>query len=379
MIKILCIDDEWALQETLRSILPPEFSLISATHGVMGSQLLKAEDPDIVLLDCFLPDISGIEILKRITSSPEAPPVIMLTYNTDSRNIVKAMRMGAFDYFIKPFEMEQLLLTIKKAFLYSLPCRKSGTDGTNPLEKLAGESTAIKRIKSLVLKYSLSDSPVLITGESGTGKDLIAKIIHSVSARRKGPFVRKNCGAIPESLIESELFGAEKGAFTDAVSRPGSFEQAGSGTLFLDEIGEMNQSAQVRLLNVLENKEITRLGGKTAVKVDVRIISATNMDLQKAVRGRIFRKDLLYRINTLLLHVPPLKNRPEDIPVIVSRVIQTVHQNSKCLHSSAIEKMLAYSWPGNVRELKNVIDRAVVMAEADVITAKDIIFYNSRI
>lgn len=379
MIKILFIDDDWSSHETLRKTFPPEFSLFSATQGVMGSEILKAEDPDIVLLDYFLPDINGIELLKKITSLPDAPPVIMITGNADTRTIVKAMRIGAFDYFVKPFELEQLLLAIKKAFLYSLPGRNPGYGGANPLDKIAGESTAIKKIKSLILKYSLSDCPVLITGESGTGKDLIAEMIHSVSPRRKGPFIRKNCGAIPESLIDSELFGAEKGAYTDAVSRPGSFEQAGGGTIFLDEIGEMNLCAQVRLLNVLENKEITRLGGKGAVRVDARVISATNKDLQKAVKGRVFRKDLLYRINTLLLHVPPLKNRPEDIPVIVSRVLSTAHNNSKHLHPSAIEKLLAYAWPGNVRELKNVLDRAVIMSETEVISAKDIIFYNSRI
>ena len=380
MIKILFIDDEWNSHETMRKILPPEFSLISAVRGSAGCQILRSEVPDIVLLDHFLPDMNGMDVLRNIISVPAAPPVIMLTCNADIRNIVKAMQIGAFDYFVKPFDLNQLLQSLKKALISKFPRYPeilNHEDGS--LGLLLGETTPMKNIKRLILKYAPSGSPVLIRGESGTGKDLIAKTIHVLSPRKNGPYIQKNCGAIPESLIESELFGAEKGAFTDAVARPGSFEQAHEGTLFLDELGEMNTASQVRLLRVLEEKEITRLGGRKKIPIDVRIISATNTDLDNAVETGRFRRDLLYRINTLVISVPSLRERVEDIPLIVSSLLENTYKGTKYLQPGAIEKLLNYSWPGNIRELKNVLERAILTADSDTIFGKDVIFYNSRI
>jgi len=377
VVRILFIDDDHQDQKLLKMILPENYAVISAVKGLHGVELIQKEEPDIVLLDIELPDINGLELLKRINALPLSPPVIMLTGCSEIDKVVRAIKMGASDYLTKPFKLEQLKRTIRDVMeekIKESALIKLKTEDP-PLNEIVGESTAIKDVKKLILLYADSESSVLITGESGTGKDVVARTIHNLSFRKGGPFVPKNCGAIPEALLETELFGSQKGAFTGAISRPGSFEMAKGGTLFLDEIGEMTPLSQVKLLRVLEDKTITRVGGTSVIPVDIRILTATNKDLKYECRRGNFRLDLFYRISTLSIKIPPLRERKEDISLLTAYFLKMLTGRNLDISISAMEKLIDYNWPGNIRELKNVLERAVLHSKKHTLDEGDIVFY----
>jgi len=380
MMKILFIDTGEHIENSLKTILADEYSVASYTSPEeggdgCGADLVKEENPDIIVLDVTAANSSGIHLIRGLTSTPDSPPIIITSRWADIRQVVQAMRLGVYDYITGPIKVEQLTGTIRKALDYKvrrsrkLPNKKAGF-----LENLIGESPLFTEVKNLLKAYADADSPILLTGESGTGKDLAAKVIHNLSLRREGPFIPINCGAIPETLMESELFGSVKGAFTDARDREGCFEQASGGTLLLDEIGEMRLPAQVKLLRVLEEKRVTRVGETKQRPIDVRIISATNRDLKKAVNRKDFRRDLYYRISILPLYIPPLRDRKEDIPLLSAYFLENSINGKRYLAQGAEEKLMAYPWPGNVRELKNVLERAAILAEKRQIGEQYILF-----
>ena len=357
MIRILYVDDDADAHKLLRISLPVGYSLISGLNGAAGIKLAADARPDVVLLDVDLPDSNGIDVLERIHHLPTAPPVIMVTGYGEISLAVRAMRAGALDFIEKPYERSSLLVAIRSAARLSNVAE--GAPGYEPLQRFSGESRAASRVRELIARYAPSNRPVLITGESGTGKDVVARLLHELSPRNKGPFVPRNCGAIPAALIESELFGSEKGGFTDAVSRPGSFESADSGTLFLDEIGEMPIASQAKLLRVLEDARVLRVGGVRETHVDVRVVSATNRTISKLLSHGEFRNDLYYRISTLIISIPPLRERPEDIPLLIEQMLV---REDCTISSEALMRLMDHPWPGNVRELHNVIERAVILS-----------------
>ena len=381
MIRILFVDDDPQAQKTLSAVLPEPYTVVSALSAAEGFELLAKTDPDVVLLDINLPDRSGLDLLDEIVQRPLAPPVIMLTAFGEIEFVKRAIQAGAYDYILKPYTLDHLEGTIRRAvenialrraYLQSMRIEMS-TDAW-AAGNLVGESRALKELKALISRFAAGDSQVLIQGESGTGKELAAEAIHRLSPRKGGPFEAINCGAIPENLVEAELFGSEKGAFTDATSRAGCFERADGGTIFLDEIGELPQKAQITLLRVIEFKRVHRVGGTRAIPLNIRILSATNRDLKEEVSTGRFRKDLYYRINVLFLQVPPLRDRDGDISVLCAYFLKAKRADLR-IHPRAVEKLLSHSWPGNVRELHNVIERAVVLSDGDEIHARDIQFY----
>ena len=384
MIRILFVDDDPQAQKTLSTVLRERYVFISALTAAEGLEVMEKTDPDVVLLDINLPDRSGLDLLDEIVQHPFAPPVIMLTAYGKVEFVKRAIQAGAYDYILKPYTLDHLEGTIRRA-VENIALRRAyvqsmagGVRGLSPdapvLGKLIGESRALKELKTLIGRFAPGDSPVLIQGESGTGKELAAEAIHRLSPRKEGPFEAINCGAIPETLVEAELFGSEKGAYTDATNRAGCFERADGGTIFLDEIGELPPKAQITLLRVIEFKRIHRVGGTRAIPLNIRILSATNRDLKEEVKAGRFRRDLYYRINVLFLQVPPLRHRDSDISVLCAYFLKAERADLR-IHPRAIEKLLTHSWPGNVRELRNVIERAAVLSEGDEIQARDIQFY----
>ena len=372
MARILLIDDDNQAQSVLKMTLPSQFNVISSLEGKHGLELIRKEDPDLVLLDINLPDMDGIEVLRQINAIPDAPPVIMLSGTNKTQIVVEAIKCGAVNYVVKPFELQKLISLL----LQNLQKRVRKNESSivhSAFTELIGESPAIIRLKRIAFRFAQSDAPVLITGETGTGKELVARIIHSLSDRKYGPFIAKNCGAIPQSLLESELFGSEKGAFTDAISRAGSFEKANGGSLFFDEIGELPPVSQVKLLRALEEGVVSRLGSASERQTDIRIISATNVNLEQSIENGRFRADLYYRINTLPIKLPSLNERIDDIPLIAAHLLQS-GPTARTLTQEAINKLQKHNWPGNVRELRNVLDRAAIFTDGDKISAKDIIF-----
>jgi len=371
MIKIVFIENDQKEHSIIKMVFPENF-IISATNGAAGIEYIKKEDPDIVILSLDLPDYSGKDLLYRIISLPYSPPVIILSAHSDTQIIVDMIKAGAADYIIKPYNSNYLKKSINKALADSLRPECSAIPNAHPeLDKLIGESHKIQRIKHLIHKYASTDESILLCGESGTGKDLAAKIIHSMSGRKTGPYSVKNCGAIPLSLIETEMFGSEKGAFTDAVSRPGSFESSYGGTLFLDEIGEMELSAQVKLLRILEDKTLVRVGGTKKIPIDVRIIAATNKNLKAAISSGCFRPDLFYRLNLLTIELPSLREIKEDIPLLAQSFLK---DSNKIIKRGAFKKLIDHQWPGNVRELKYVLRRAELLSEETPICQENISF-----
>jgi len=363
MVKVLLVDDDPAAHETLRLVLPDSFVLISAYGARQGVEASAREGPDVILLDITLPDGDGLHALRQIAARPVAPPVVMLTALSHPRVIKEAILAGACDYIVKPIDAVELLGTLRTA-VAGADARRTLTEEVSGalLREMVGESPRMREVKELILRYAPSNSPVLVLGESGAGKERAARLIHEASGRRSGPYVPVNCGALPEALLESELFGAEKGAFTDAVSRPGSFERADGGTLFLDEIGEMSPAAQASLLRVIEGKELTRLGGTRTIPLDVRVVSASNRDLKAGVSAGTFRADLFYRLSVLPIRVPPLRERPEDIPLLAVHLLRELGQRDAALGTGTRERLLAHSWPGNIRELRSVMERAALAA-----------------
>ena len=372
MARILFIDDDSQAHRVLKMVLPRDFHIISTFRGNHGIETARREIPDLILLDIDLPDTDGIAVLKQLMRLPMAPPVVMLTALAQISLAVEAIKSGATDFMVKPFDIKELISVIRE----NISNQKTALDSCTmhpAFISLVGESSAMLNAKRLILLYANSNRPVFITGESGTGKDLAARIIHSLSERFKGPYIARNCAAVPGPLFESELFGSERGAFTDAVSRAGFFENAQNGTLFLDEIGELPKEAQVKLLRALEDGEITRIGGSRTVSTDVRIVSATNRKIGAAIENGSFRADLYYRISTLPLNLPPLRDRLDDVPLLAAHILKDYDAEPPITHA-AITKLAEYGWPGNVRELKNVLERGALFAGGTSIDAQHVVF-----
>ncbi len=375
---ILVIDDEEGIRESLKGILEDEgYEVITAEDAEEGLEHL--DSADLVLLDIWLPKMDGIEALRIMRDRRPEVPVIMISGHGTIELAVKASKLGAYDFLEKPLSLERVLITVKRAIeMANLEgALKSLKEDATKRYKLIGESPAIRELRSKIDLVASSNSIVLITGESGSGKELVARLIHERSPRRSGPFVEVNCAAIPKELIESELFGHEKGAFTGAVERKkGKFELADGGTLFLDEVGDMSMDAQAKVLRAIETREFQRVGGSKNIKVDVRIIAATNKDLQEEVRKGNFREDLFYRLNVIPLRVPPLRERKEDIPLLVRHFLELIAaeygKTPKAISEDALKSLSTYDWPGNVRELRNLVERLVIMCQKGVITASDL-------
>jgi DNA-binding NtrC family response regulator len=375
MITLLFIDDDLQAHKTLSMILPDLYRVVSAYSGEHGLEILEKESPDVILLDINLPAKSGHEVLGLITAKPLAPPVVMLSAVSDTASVVRAIQLGAVDYIVKPYDVKKLEGTILSAMNNAGRFRQNiFLENAAFLDTIIGESAGMRRVKDLIVKCAPHQASVIVSGGSGSGKELVAEALHRLSFRANGPFVALNCGALPPTLIETELFGSERGAYTDARSRPGSFERADKGTLFLDEIGEMTLSAQVKLLRVLEEKQVMRVGGNDVIPVNVRIVAATNRILKQMVASGDFREDLFFRISVLPIELPDLKDREEDVILLALHFIEMHTGDKKLLAQDAREKLCAHAWPGNVRELRNVVERALIYAEGGLIRAKDIVF-----
>jgi DNA-binding NtrC family response regulator len=383
--KILVIDDELFSREYFQQILERNNSLVqTAPNGSDGLGLFKEFPFDLVILDIRLPDADGIDILKMIKEINPLTPVIIVTAYGTVENAVRAMKLGAFDFLMKPFEeAEKVLITIKNA-IYQGKLEKenlllrSRLKSESLFPNIVGGSGSMQKVFELIKKASEVESNVLIQGESGTGKELTARAIHMNSIRKKSVFLAIDCGGLPENLLETALFGYEKGAFTGAFkTTKGYFEEADGGTLFLDEIGEASPSLQIRLLRCLQEKEIIRVGGTKSYPVDVRVIMATNKNLQEEVLKKRFRKDLFYRINVIKLDLPPLRERREDIPLLANYFLEkycsSMNKDKKVIHPKPLQILMKHEWPGNVRELQNVMERIVALHNGEAITDKDVI------
>jgi len=375
---ILVVDDEPSIRESYQVLLEDKYSIILATGGRAALEIVKKETVDLVLLDVLMPDIDGIEALKMIKDISDAE-VIMVTAVKTVRTAIQAVKLGAYDYIAKPFDIDDLLATIGKALEKQTMAKeiiylKSELNACL-FEDMVGSSPSIRQVFNLVSEVGKNMSTVLITGESGTGKELIARAIHQSGPRKDKPFVTVDCATIPENLVESELFGHEKGAFTDAASQKiGKFELANGGILFLDEIGNLPFNVQSKILRVLEQREIQRVGGNKVIRIDARIIAATNIDLKKAVKEGVFRQDLYYRLNVIPINVPPLRERKEDIPLLVDHFLvifnKELMKDIRGISREALELMVNYGWPGNIRELRNVIERMVAIGKETTISEK---------
>jgi len=383
MQRILIIDDELSIRELLKDFLTGKgFEVVTASDGESGLNLLKEDKFDLLLLDLMMPGINGMDVLREIASEKIDIPAIMITAYASVSTAVEAMKLGAFDYITKPFVLEDVHLAIKRALdvsrLQEENSRlKKELKKKFSTHKIIGNSLPLQEVIKFIEKIADTDSTILVTGESGTGKELVAKTIHYNSPRARSTFVPLNCAAIPKDILESELFGHEKGAFTGAVStRIGRFELANNGTLFLDEIGELAPSLQVKLLRVLQEKEFERVGGIKTIKVDVRIIAATNRDLEKAVKEGTFREDLYYRLNVIPLHLPPLRKMKEDVPLLIEHFIIEISKRKKKeppkISHETMSYLANYRWPGNVRELENLIERLIILKEGDYITPDEL-------
>ncbi len=377
--KILVVDDEhlirWSLEQNLKK---QGYEVATAASGEDALKFLKEETPDLMLLDIQLPGINGIDVLERVKEMEEDIIVIMVTALGVLETAVKAMRMGAYDYINKPFNLDELAIVIKKALETGELKRevahlRSQQTGKYGIKNIIGKSRHMENVLSMVKKVASSDaSTILIQGESGTGKELIAKAIHSESSRADKAFMAINCAAVPETLLESELMGHEKGAFTDAkVQKKGLFEIADGGTLFLDEIGDMELGMQAKLLRVLEERTFRRVGGTRDIQVDVRIVSATNKDLLAAIEEKSFRADLYYRIQVIPIFLPPLRERRDDVMPLVEHFVQHFNRefgkNVKGVSKMAEKFLIDYAWPGNIRELRNIIERAIILENEETL------------
>jgi DNA-binding NtrC family response regulator len=375
MIRVLFVDDDSQAQKTLTMVLADRFAVSAALTAAEGLEKVRVESPDVVLLDIDLPDRSGLDLLDDILTEVCAPPVVMLTAYGEVPLVKRAIQAGARDYVLKPYDLSTLEQILERAVCSAELARRIGPagDAECALGRLIGESRAMAQLRALLPRYAAADCPVLIQGESGTGKELVARAVHELSPRRQGPFLALNCAAVPESVLESELFGSEKGAFTDAVSKAGFFERAGGGTLFLDEIAELSLSAQAKLLRVLESRELYRVGGGEAIRVNVRVLSASNRSLKLEVGAGRFRQDLFYRLDVLPVLLPPLRERMEDIPLLVAWFLAGLSSETLRIEEQALSRLQEHDWPGNIRELRNVVERGVVLADGRTIRRRDIV------
>ncbi|MBH0188864.1 MAG: sigma-54-dependent Fis family transcriptional regulator, partial [Nitrospira sp.] len=371
--RVLLIDDEARVRTSLKVVLEPTYEILQAADAQEGLDVFRKEGPDLVLLDVMLPGTDGLAVLQTLRAENKMVPVIMLTGTKLVKTAVDAMKFGAADYLSKPFDVDELRLVVERA-LESLALQRevkqlrSQVVQRYAFHNLIGKSQGMQDIYAKIEQVSDSRTTVLVTGESGTGKELVAKALHYNSSRRGRPCIALNCAALPETLIESELFGHEKGAFTDATARrTGQFELAHTGTLFLDEIGDLSPVTQAKLLRVLQEREFTRIGGTQSIKVDVRIVAATNKNLDDLVRKGQFREDLYYRINVIALYLPPLRERGEDIALLAKHFLAKRVEEEKRprieFSKDALETLARYPWPGNVRELENIVEQAFIWSQ----------------
>lgn len=375
---ILIIDDEESIRKSLEGILADEgYKVVSEGSGEAGLKAFNEMSPNAVLLDIWLPDRDGVDILDNMVKANKNIPVIMISGHSDIDTAIKTIRMGAYDFIEKPLSLDRVLITVENAVKYnSVSEKKTIIAGSLSGDfELIGESDSIKFLKEKILKAAQAEAPVLITGENGTGKEMVARALHLSSLRKEEPFIAINCAAIPEELIESEIFGYEKGAFTGANSKKkGKFELADGGTIFLDEIGDMSLRMQSKILRVLQDNKFQRVGGETEVEVDTRVIAATNKDLEKEIAAGRFRSDLFYRLNVIPFFIPPLRQRREDIPLLVNYFVKSFSKAQVLkIDERAMNVLKSYDWPGNVRELKNIIERFSIFNLQDKITEEDVL------
>lgn len=378
--QILVVDDDERIRQSLGGILKDEgYEVVDAKDGVQALKQVEGEAPDLVLLDIWMPGMDGMEVLERIKGQIPNLPVIMISGHANIELAVKATKLGAYDFIEKPLSLEKVLLTVNNALSFSKleQENKALRQEIQRKYEIIGGSPEIQHLKEQIKIVAPTNGWVLIAGENGTGKELVARAIHRLSLRAEKPFVEVNCAAIPEELIESELFGHEKGSFTGAVSkRRGKFDLANEATIFLDEIADMSLKTQAKILRILQEQKFERVGGAEVIFVDVRVIAATNRDLQQEMQQGKFREDLYYRLNVIPMEVPPLRKRKGDMPVLVEHFVKEFclenHKELKKISPEAMSLLASYPWPGNVRELKNLIERMVIMTRGSVIEAKDI-------
>lgn len=390
MNTILIVDDEPSIRDVLSGILEDEgYSVKTAENGIIGLEMLKDSDIGLVLLDIWLPQMGGMEVLEQIKADFPSIEVIMISGHGNIDLAVKAVKMGAFDFLEKPLSLDRIVTIVRNALaLEDLKKEnKALKDSIFIEDDIIGSSPPIEQVKALIDQSAGTDSRILITGENGTGKELVARSLHKKSPRADKPFVEVNCAAIPDTLIESELFGHEKGAFTNAISkRKGKFELADKGTLFLDEIADMSLSAQAKVLRVIQEMKFERIGGEESISVDIRLLAATNKNIPDLIKKKEFREDLYFRLNVIPIHVPSLKDRKEDIPELVEYFLRKYDSNKhkgerKQISNDGLDMLLQYPWPGNIRELKNFIERITIMSEEQVISSDEVARFlgNSRL
>lgn len=385
MVKILVIDDERSIRNTLKEILGFEgYAVEVAENGTLGIELVKNTDFDIILCDIKMPEMDGIEVLEKIMELKPETTVVMISGHGNIDTAVEAIKKGAFDFIVKPLDLNRLLITIRNAGDKTLLVKETIVLKQKIYKQyeIIGESPQIRKVLEMTDRVAPTDAKVLITGANGTGKELVARRLHQLSARSEAPFIEVNCAAIPSELIESELFGHEKGAFTSAIrQRKGKFEQADGGTLFLDEIGDMSYSAQSKVLRALQENIITRVGSDSPIKVNVRVIAATNKDLAEAIKNGQFREDLYHRLSVILIDVPSLESRKEDIPILanyfIGQICDEYGQPQKEIEDDAIEELQSHQWTGNIREFRNVIERLIILCNK-TITREDVRLYAPR-
>ena len=384
MKNILIIDDERSIRNALKEILEFEgFNVVDAEDGESGLSIMKQQSIDLVFCDIKMPKMDGVEVLEQILQYHEGLPVVMISGHGTIETAVKAIKKGAFDFIEKPLDLNRILVTLKNArernhLVVQTEVLKSSIKKIKG-SSIIGDSAEINRIKALIDKVAPTDARVLITGSNGTGKELVARSLHEKSSRNKMPFIEVNCAAIPSELIESELFGHEKGAFTSAnKEKKGKFELASGGTIFLDEIGDMSAAAQAKVLRALQENVIQRVGGEKDIKIDCRVIAATNKDLWKEIKEHRFREDLFHRLAIIVIHVPDLNQRMEDIPILADYFLNLICYDHgvplKQFNSNALDAMKSIQWTGNIRELRNMIERLVILA-GDKITLEDVKLY----
>ena len=387
MSKILIIEDEETIRRVLNKVLTQEnktYSIVEAVDGVDGISKINSSKFDLILCDIKMPKKDGIEVLKHILKECPNTPTIMISGHGDLETAVESMRLGAFDYISKPPDLNRLLNSVRSALLNNNFVKRGKVKNNNSKEfNIIGNSSPIIEIKNMIDKVSLTNAKVLIQGPNGSGKELVAHQIHLNSLRNSAPFIEVNCAAIPSELIESELFGHVKGAFTSAVKdKAGKFEAANGGTIFLDEIGDMSMPAQSKVLRALQEHKIQRVGSERDLVVDVRVIAATNKNLRKEIENNNFREDLFHRLAVIEIDVPSLNKRLSDIPVLVEHFLKDIakdsDQESKTMDKDAVNLLKEYDWSGNVRELRNVVERLIILSDNKKITKKDVLKYSNK-
>ncbi|NUM49550.1 MAG: sigma-54-dependent Fis family transcriptional regulator [Flavobacteriales bacterium] len=387
MAQVLIIDDEKSIRNTLREILEYEkFKVDEAEDGMAGLEKVKKNKYDLILCDIKMPKMDGIEVLENVQQISPETPVLMVSGHGTIETAVEALKKGAYDFIPKPLDLNRLLVSVRNA-IDRIELVKENTQLKKKVSKgkdspIIGESKAIHELKSMIEKVAPTDARVFITGENGTGKELVARSLHEKSHRTSGPFIEVNCAAIPSELIESELFGHEKGAFTSAIKqRKGCFEQAEGGTLFLDEIGDMSLSAQAKVLRALQENRIMRVGGEKDISVNVRVVAATNKNVQQMIKDGSFREDLFHRLSVITLHVPSLNDRREDVPLLVNHFNQLICAEyaipQKEFSNDALKELQQINWTGNIRELRNVVERLIILSDKKI-TGKEVKLFANK-